>query len=215
MISQNTILAECETVNILARHLTTHLMSLQNGIYDLLKNKLSPSLVNLETISNTLAKAEIMISKRGYQYAISSATDVYQLETNFVVADNKIYILSHVPLLRNAGLIDLHKYISTPILLTNSTRQIVIKPPQTIVGLSPDRSRFVSMTESDLLSCKHLHNEFWCIDNQIAKKISHNSCVKSLFEKNLKDILEQCPITTVTPQEYLLPSSRAPKQTFQ
>ena len=59
------------------------------------------------------------------------------------------------------------------------------------------------MTESDLLGCKHLHNEFWCIDNQIAKKISHNSCVKSLFEKNLKDILEQCPITTVTPQEYL------------
>ena len=125
------------------------------------------------------------------------------METNFVVADNKIYILSHVPLFRNAGLIDLHKVISTPILLTNSTRQIVIKPPQTIVGLSPDRSRFVSMTESDLLGCKHLHNEFWCIDNQIAKKISHNSCVKSLFEKNLKDILEQCPITTVTPQEYL------------
>ena len=57
MISQNTILAECETVNILARHLTTHLMSLQNGIYDLLKNKLSPSLVNLETISNSLSKA--------------------------------------------------------------------------------------------------------------------------------------------------------------
>ena len=88
-------------------------------------------------------------------------------------------------------------------MLTNATRQVVMISLQTIVGLSADRSRFVSMKECDLLSCQHLHNKHWCVDSQITKKISHKSCVKSLFERNIDDIVEECPINTVAPQEYL------------
>ena len=57
LIRQGVIFTEATTATMLSRKFSNHLHEIQNGLYTLLKNKLSPSLIPISDMENALERA--------------------------------------------------------------------------------------------------------------------------------------------------------------
>ena len=74
---------------------TQHLERMQDGLYQLLKNKLSPKLVPLNKLQIIISKLRSTARKRGYELAINSPSDVYMCQTSFVAYETgQLVVLS-------------------------------------------------------------------------------------------------------------------------
>ena len=142
--------------------------------------------------------------KRGFVLAIENPVDSYQVETNFVAYGSFITILTHIPVMRPSGLVDLHQYIPSPLNTANSTKHIAIQPEDEITAVNNDRSMFISMTTSELAKCTKLHDRFWCSSSTISKKANKLSCIKALFMKKQDEINSICILHTITAKEFVV-----------
>ena len=132
-----------------ATTITRHLQRFQEGLYTLLKNKVSPRLVPLRTVENSLEKLQSTIEKRGYSMAIDSPSDIYQCESSFVGFENgRLVILIHIPIYKTQTLMKLFQYKPTPISATNNTEeQIIITPEKPVLGINADFTLFATYTQ--------------------------------------------------------------------
>ena len=115
-----------------------HLQRMQDGLFSLLENKLSPKLVPLRKVVPVLEKLRKVTGKRGYNLAINSISDIYMCDTSFVAyEDGRLIILVHIPMYKNLHLMKLLEYQSTPILLSNQTdQQLFINPNKPIIAVT-------------------------------------------------------------------------------
>ena len=101
---------------------TQHLERMQDGLYQLLKNRLSPKLVPLTKIQRITSNLRSTARKRGYELSIKSASDVYMCQTSFVAYETgELIVLSHIPMYKNRHLMRLLEYQPTSIILSNQT----------------------------------------------------------------------------------------------
>ena len=97
-----------------------HLERMQDGLYQLLKNRLSPKLVPLTKLQPILSKLRSTARKRGYELGINSPSDVYMCQTSFAAYETgQLVVLSHIPMYKNKHLMKLLEYQPTPIILSN------------------------------------------------------------------------------------------------
>ena len=88
-----------------------HLQRMQDGLFSLLENKLSPKLVPLKTIEPIVEKLRKVTRKRGYNLAINSISDVFMCDTSFVAYETgELIILVHIPMFKNLHLMKLLVY---------------------------------------------------------------------------------------------------------
>ena len=92
---------------------TQHLERMQDGLYQLLKNKLSPKLVPLSKLQTVIAELTSTVRKRGYELAINYPSDVYMCQISFVAYETgELVVLSHIPMYKNKHLMRLLEYLS-------------------------------------------------------------------------------------------------------
>ena len=85
---------------------------MQDGLYQLLKNKLSPKLVPLSKLQAITSKLRSSARKRGYELAINSPSDIYMWQTSFLAYENgELIVLPYLPMYKNKHLM---KYSSDP-----------------------------------------------------------------------------------------------------
>ena len=203
MIRQSEIFSEATAASIMARDFVNHVSDIQNGLYSLMKNKLSPLLIPVSTIEKALNQAANVAGKKGFVLAISNPIDTYQVETNFVSYNQSITILTHIPVMRPTSLVDLYRYIKTPFNIENSEQHVTIEPEESIIAVNNDHSLYISMTEDQLNQCSKLHDKLWCPASHISKKSSKRSCIQSLYRKDEKEIRETCDLHAISPDEFL------------
>ena len=106
-----------------------HLQRVQYGLYQLLKNKLSPNLVPLSNLQGVIGKLQDITRKRGYNLAINSPSDIYMCQKSVVAYENgQLIILTHIPMYKTKYLMKLLVYQPTPIIVTNqANQQLTIK----------------------------------------------------------------------------------------
>ena len=180
-----------------ATSVTRHLQRFQEGLYELLKNKVSPRLVPLHTIENSLERLQATLTKRRYSMAIENPSDIYQCESSFVGFENgRLVILIHLPIYKRQSLMKLFHYRPTPISTTNYTNeQIIITPEKPIIGINEDFTLFSTYTEADIHhDCKNLHNNYYCKNNNILRKTGNarETCLISLYTKSVIGIKTKC-----------------------
>ena len=96
---------------------------MQDGLYQLLKNKLSPKLVPLSKLQAITSKLRSSAGKRGYELAINSPSDIYMCQTSFLAYETgELIVLSHLPMYKNKHLMKLLEYQPTPIILSNQSQ---------------------------------------------------------------------------------------------
>ena len=126
-----------------------HLQRLQDGLYQLLKNNLSPKLVPLSNLEEVIGQVKDIAMKRGYKLAIGSSSDIYMCQTSFVAHQNgELIILSHIPMYKNKHLMKLLEYQPTPIVLSQqSDQQLSIKPENPIIAVDEDLTLYSVYTK--------------------------------------------------------------------
>ena len=202
-VTQNTILTETNLAINVARDFNRHISDVQRGLYSLLKNKLDPALLPFTTMEQALKRASSAALAKGFTTAIENVVDVYQIESNFVSDGKNIYILTHVPLLKSEKIVDLYRYVATPLLLSNTSEQLAIFPENDVIGINYDRTLYNSFSEATFARCDKLHEFFWCKNKQVLKRITSPSCTSSLFLKKLDDINKMCRLKPIEPTEFV------------
>ena len=198
---------------------TQHLQRIQDGLYQLLKNKLSPKLVPLRKLEGVIEKLRRITSNRGYKLAIQSTSDIFMCDTSFVAYEHgQLVVLTHIPMYKTHNLMKLLSYQPTPVLLgNNSYQQIFIKPQNPIVAVNNDLTLYSTYTKEEIHhECKNIHNQFHCRNKNILKRTQESSidCTLALYTKNKEKIKEKCSLEITTPQEVILQLNSTTFYTF-
>ena len=186
---------------------TQHLERMQDGLYQLLKNRLSPKLVPLTKLQSITSKLRSTARKRGYELSISSPSDVYMCQTSFVAYQTgELIVLSHIPMYKNKHLMKLLEYQPTPIILSNqSQQQLFIKPQEPIIAVDEDLTLYSVYTEEEIHhDCWTIHNTHYCKNRNILTRITHVDCTLALYKKDKKKIKEKCSLEVSSPQEVII-----------
>ena len=186
---------------------TQHLERMQDGLYQLLKNKLSPKLVPLTKIQKITSKLRSTARKRGYELSINSASDVYMCQTSFVAYETgELIVLSHIPMYKNKHLMRLLEYQPTPIILSNQTQQqLFIKPKQPIIAVDEDLTLYSVYTKEEIHhDCWAIHNTHYCKNKNILTRVNHVDCTLALYRKDKTEIKEKCALEISSPQEVII-----------
>ena len=186
---------------------TQHLERMQDGLYQLLKNKLSPKLVPLNRLQTIITKLRSTARKRGYELAINSPSDVYMCQTSFVAYETgQLVVLSHIPMFRNKHLMKLLEYQPTPIILSNqSQQQLFIKPHKPIIAVDEDLTLYSVYTKEEIHhDCWAIHNTHYCKNKNILTRVSHVDCTLALYKKDKKIIRERCSLEVMSPHEVII-----------
>jgi len=184
-----------------ATQINRHLINIQDGLYELFKNRLSPRLVDITTIQRAMKNLEQIAYKRKYHITITKPIEVYQLLSSFVAMENgSIYILIHVPIYRTSTLLQLYEYKPTPIELNNTSKQILIDPEQRYFSINTEETLFSTYSTHEIEhSCKSINDIYHCKQHNILTKYNTRNCLVSLYNKNKGQIKESCNMK-ITPK---------------
>ena len=149
------------TIKVFGTTAVQHLQRLQDGLYQLLKNNLSPKLIPLSNLEEVIGQVKDIAMKRGYKLAIGSSSDIYMCQTSFVAHQNgELIILSHIPMYKNKHLMKLLEYQPTPIVLPKqSDQQLSIKPENPIIAVDEDLTLYSVYTKEEI------HHDCWPLHN--------------------------------------------------
>ena len=180
---------------------------MQDGLYQLLKNKLSPKLVPLSKLQAITSKLRSSARKRGYELAINSPSDIYMCQTSFLAYETgELIVLSHLPMYKNKHLMKLLEYQPTPIILSNqSQQQLSIKPQNPIIAVDEDLTLYSVYTEEEIHhDCWAIHNTYFCKNRNILSRVSHMDCTLALYKKDKVNIREKCSLEISSPHEVII-----------
>ena len=203
----NDVYVNLFSLKIFGSATTQHLQRIQDGLYQLLKNKLSPKLIPLRKLQGIIEKLKTITNNRGYNLAIRSPSDIFMCETSFVAYENgELIILSHIPMYKTFHLMKLLEYQPTPILLGNNTnQQIFIKPANPIVAVNNDLTLYSVYSKEEIHhQCKAIHTQFHCKNKNILKRVKSIDCTLALYMKNKQAIKTQCALEVSAPREVII-----------
>ena len=197
IVKQDTILVEATAATNFARAFNAHFAEIQRGLFSLFKNKLDPSVIGLSKMEEAISAAALLANKKGFTIALNSPVDIYQVEKNFVSDRRNNFILIHTPLLKSDKIVDIYRYIETPMILANSIRHIAVEPDSSIIAINSDRSLCSTFSLSDISRCNKLHNLFWCPAEQVQRRAAKKSCTFSLYMQRMDEIEDQCQLRSI------------------
>ena len=197
------------TIKVFGTTAVQHLQRLQDGLYQLLKNNLSPKLIPLSNLEEVIGQVKDIAMKRGYKLAIGSSSDIYMCQTSFVAHQNgELIILSHIPMYKNKHLMKLLEYQPTPIVLSQqSDKQLSIKPENPIIAVDEDLTLYSVYTKEEIHhDCWSIHNNHYCKNKNILTRVNENfmECTLALYRKNKNQIQEKCTLEVSKPHEVII-----------
>ena len=184
-----------------------HLQRVQDGLYQLLKNKLSPKLVPLTNLQGLIGKLQDITRKRGYNLAINSPSEIYMCQTSFVAYENgQLIILTHIPMYKTKYLMKLLEYQPTPIILTNQeNQQLTIKPDKPTIAVEEDLTLFSVYSKEEIHhDCWSIHNSHYCKNNNILTRTVYPDCTLAIYRKNKEEIQKKCAFEISSPHEVII-----------
>jgi hypothetical protein len=148
---------------------------------------------------------------KGYEALIKRPSDLFQVETSYIVIKNyKLVLVVHVPMVKMGHLLSLYQHIPIPLSQTfvkNSSITPVVGDNDIIaVGVIDGNKHYKTLGQSDLLKCFKLGDTYICDGRAILQNNFGDSCISSLWTQNLTGVLTQCDfeMTDKTEEVYAL-----------
>ena len=170
-------------IKTIANSLARNLQDIQNGLYELLKNRLSPSLINLSSLEKAFKKLQNKLMQTGYRTVVVNAKELLQSEASFVSYSNgQIIVLLHVMLYTNTNILNVYEFRTMPIKTTINGTNIMLKPDKNIIAINNDMTLYSTFTSNELnKNCKKLGNYHYCQNNNILQRTNSKDCLLSLY----------------------------------
>ncbi len=108
-------------------------------------------------------------------------------------ATNEFTLILHLPMVSNTSLLDLYKFLPLPINF-NFTTNISITPDVGSTNLLAigHLQSFQTISSSDLHSCLHLVDTFFCKGRKVMETSLKRSCLGALYLANSNTIQTNC-----------------------
>ncbi len=144
-----------------------------------------------EILNHTLAVAK----KRNMVSFVNYASDLFQVEVSHLYDPKTMQftLIVHIPLVSNANLLELYEFL--PLLIHfNFSANISITPDvgqNNLLAIGHSKS-FQTISSSDLHSCLHLGDTFFCKGRKVMETSLKKSCLGSLYLANSDAIQNSC-----------------------
>lgn len=181
---------------------------IRQGIEQLHSQKLSPQLVDLQTVRNIWSSVTSFAFQLGGQPAVAFPDLIYQLPTSTLIDGRDLIIISHIPIVADHEGLQLFQLMSRALLLpTQPGQQAVvatIATEQQLLAVNP-QGHSVQFSSDRLGECLRIGHAHFC-EALILEKALDKSCLSRLFRNNLRDLHLHCPITLETVDHIFLPA---------
>ena len=144
---------------------------------------------------NTLVKHIQEVSNDlHYLNPIANPADLFHLETSYGYShqEGTFYIMLHVPMITPDYTLALYKYTPTPLKHPASKNfTVLVDPDNTLLGLN-DNQQAKEFSDNDVNNCRTLGQYKVCDEHEVIDNNLEESCLGSLFNKNMQRISELC-----------------------
>jgi hypothetical protein len=145
----------------------------------------------LQTAVNSLRN---QATNKGLLIGVQSLAELYQLPASFVydATISIVHVILHVPLYREAHILSLYRYISSPLQLPwDPELYFEIKPDKQFLGRNRDGTLTKTLSDLELQDCLSIGHAYFCDDNSLEKR-TLPSCLNALFSGIHKSLLTEC-----------------------
>ncbi len=142
-----------------------------------------PHCVLHEILNHTLSVAK----KRNMVSFVNYASDLFQVEVSHLYDPKTLQftLIVHIPLVSNANLLELYKFLPLPIHFNFSANVSITSDvgQNSLLAIGHTKS-FQTISSSDLHSCLHLGDTFFCKGRKVMETSFKKSCLGSLYLTN-------------------------------
>ena len=182
---------------------TNILLDEQNSRIDLLAEtitqafigRLHQGLISTDTLRKALNALKHQAQVKGLLIGAQTINELYQLPTSFVYEkETKILnLILHVPVYRDAHILTLYRFVSTPIPVKDKHGLIFIQfdPIKHYLARNRDGTLTRSLTLDELDDCLSIGHVYFC-DDQALEKARRPNCLQNLFSGINNETFKLC-----------------------
>jgi len=157
--------------------------------------RLAPGALPHDVLNGIISHIVQVATKKNLVHFIKFASDLFQIEVShlYTPATNEFTLILHVPMVSNANLLNLYEFLPLPIHF-NFTANISITPdvrPTNLLTIGHSQS-FQTISSSDLHTCLHLRDTFFCKGRKVMETSLKRSCLGTLYVANFHLIQNNC-----------------------
>ena len=169
---------------------------IQAGLHALVQGRISPFIINHETVQANLADLQEKIQPDEYQIAITAIVQFYQLPTSFIVLEKNIVLaFVHVPLHQKNSILKLFKYQPIPQTIANSSTHFTITTDKEYLAINDDLSFMKELSQQELNGCHSTSDYYYCDLNNVLIRPEFGTCTTALYKDDLARIRRHCSIS--------------------
>jgi hypothetical protein len=182
---------------------------ISEGLIDLTHRHLSPTLVDTDLLYKGLRELEFEASKQQEMLLIQDYSEIWNLRMSyFMTANRDLLVVIHLPVGRMDSKHEIYEYISTPLAMSGSPElekvHFVVNPPKSLVAYNPLLSTKMEMSTAEYDNCPHITDGTrYCPKWGYTYKSVRPSCVMSLYEANISQLVDYCPISAFAERPYV------------
>jgi hypothetical protein len=161
----------------------------ENVVKSAQHHRLAPGALPHDVLDEILNHTLSVARKRNMVSFVNYGLDLFQVEV-FHLYDHKTLqftLIIHIPLVSNANLLELYKFLLLPIHF-NFSANVSITPDiglNNLLAIGHSES-FQTISSTDLHSCLHLGDTFFCKGRKVTETSLKKSCLCSLYLANAK-----------------------------
>ena len=137
---------------------------------------------------------------KGFELISSRVSDLQNMDTSYVINDESINLIIHVPVSRPDSAMDLYRFIPSPIITDIKKDPKVymeVEPEQHWLAISRDRATYLALSNTEMESCSRQDSQRFC-PHMARFKTGARNCLYSLYNNKMSDISNTCQATFTT-----------------
>lgn len=178
------------------------------GLNALASHRLSPDLIQVESMARELKILADNMQTEGYILGISRFDDIFRCETSHVIYDNDtMVVILHIPAFKVGTHLRLLEHVPVPMVVEKpqagtgsgertpkdgQTVTLTPAPQHNLIAVTPDDSAFKVFTRSQLRDCLELGGTYYCSNSNLYDKRFESSCIIGLYRRNEQIITDHC-----------------------
>jgi len=176
----------------------------ENVVKSAQQHHLAPGALPHDVLDEILNHTLSVTKKRNMVSFVNYASDLFQVEVSHLYDPKMLHLIVHIPLVSNANLLELYEFL--PLLIHfNFSANVLITPDvgqNNLLAIGHSKS-FQTISSTDLHSCLHLGDTFFCKGRKVMEKSLKKSCLGSLYLANAEAIQNTCKFKVAEASEWI------------
>ena len=201
VVEYNTWLNDVQSVTLVVRHQILKVNQALDLYLDAIQaaanHRLAYGLLSFEAAENALNNVTQMAKKRQLTPILQTAQQIHQLPTSFLISDDGVTLILHIPLASEDTIFHLWRFTSFPLPIGKDVFGH-IHSDKTLIALgTPDinhKPSYVELDDVDLNLCTKFYFTFICPHSRVISRPTRPSCLHALYHGEHELAIKLCKL---------------------